>query len=309
LEAGQETLKMEQFELNQLITKEKDLYEPLTKQKGILLSSFMDPEVPPHISGDKHKITQVMGNLISNAIKFTSKGSVEIKVKKERDTMVKIEVSDTGIGIKGVDVNKLFNSFTQLDNSMAREHGGTGLGLVISRKLVTLLGGEIGVESKYGIGTTFWFTFPLIAKQQKEDLNNQQPNGVKETPTFKGCVLLVEDNVVNQKVQSMMLSKLGCTVDIACNGLDAYEKFLLNSDRYSIILMDIQMPVLDGVQAAAKIKSLGQKINPPIIGLSANAKEGAAEHYINQGLDDYLSKPVTLLMLSGMLEKWLQKNK
>jgi len=260
-------------------------------------------------------LRQILLNLIGNAVKFTDKGEVSLEVTQINETnegtILRFSVHDTGIGISEEAQNKLFQSFAQADASTTRKFGGTGLGLAICRKLVELMGGSIGVTSTLGKGSTFWFTLPFARhKQAAPPLNRPADavNGVHATPfsgTITGLrVLLVEDNKINQVVAVQLLKKFGCVVDTVDNGLKAMEARRQN--KYDIILMDCQMPEMDGYEATRKIRELELKSSLPpvrIVAMTAYAMQGDRERCLAAGMDDYISKPVDLGELKSALEK------
>lgn len=307
IEAGKIEIRPQIFNIYNLIHYLIKLFDAPLKQKMIEFNSYYDNAIPVFIKTDKNRVLQIASNLISNAIKFTPQGKIEIyfslvNKSPNGEMTIKIEVIDSGIGITKEDQAKLFKMFTQIDSSYSRNSDGSGLGLVISKELANLLGGEIGVISEKGTGSNFWFTFKAI-----EITDSQMTEQIEDTQKYENLnlninVLLAEDKFVNQKVVSMMLENAGCKVDIAQNGQEVIEKF--REDYYQIILMDIQMPIMDGVTA---MKILRRSYNnlPPIIAVSANAMEGDAEHYIKDGMDDYLAKPITRESLYEKIIKWL----
>lgn len=321
IEAGRMEIKNAPFKLTDLITKIHGLFLALCIQKGISFNIYLDKNMPDCLNSDPYRLSQVITNLTSNAIKFTSEGEVSLNFsldsvdENEKECMVKVLVKDTGIGIKAEDQSRLFKSFSQVDSSLSRSSDGTGLGLAISRNLVHLMGGEIGVESNPDVGSTFWFTFKAgycDSIPEKESVN-QTTNGERERLTGLN-VLLVEDKYVNQKVISLMLNELGCNVYLAANGLEAIEIFHKSKEPYQglpidniphidLIFMDIQMPVMDGITAVKNLREQYTAL-PPIIALSANAMAGDAERFIALGMDDYLSKPVFVEQLASVMLKW-----
>jgi len=311
LEAGRVTLENIDFDLHELIEDTVKSFEFKCKENGICLKHLIDNEIPRIVNGDPTRFRQVLLNLISNAIKFTPKGSIEVKAtlisRTKTSEKIKIEIIDTGLGISPEGVNKLFKSFSQVDASTTRTHGGTGLGLAISKNLVEMMDGEIGVISEKGKGSNFWFTtiFKKANNQTLQKLTTQNlttPKGTKENL----LILLAEDNVVNQKVASIHLEKLGHTVDVAANGKIAYEKFI--SKTYDIVLMDVQMPEIDGFTSTKMIRKYenDQQIieKTPIIAMTANAMLGDKEKCIEAGMDDYISKPFTAENLNKILIKY-----
>ncbi|MFW5707080.1 MAG: ATP-binding protein, partial [Bacteroidota bacterium] len=238
------------------------------------------------------RLLQVVINLVGNAIKFTPQGEVILRAslvsKKQDQLMMRFEVEDTGIGIDKDYISLLFDEFSQLDNSKTRKYEGTGLGLSISKKIVDLLGGEIGVESRKGQGSKFWFT--IATRETKGELVLNMPDKPKADFTPLGLkVLLVDDKIVNRKIAALILKKMGCETDTAVNGLEGVDKVIKN--HYDVVLMDIQMPVMDGITAMKAIRNSVKK-QPWIIGLSAEAMDGDAEKYMDQGMDDYIAKPI-----------------
>lgn len=303
LEAGKMHLSPTAFQLDGLIDEILKTYKTLAKDKGIQLKTEKSDSIPDIIITDRRRVMQVIVNLLRNAIKFTPQGSITIKteVMEQQGTALKLKfsVTDTGVGIEASDLDKLFQDFSQIDTPFSRDLEGTGLGLSISKKLVNLLGGEIGVESKSGKGSTFWFY--VIA-----DSELKQKEEIKEKPKtaeikFDCRILVAEDNLINQRAFSVMLKKVGCTVELASNGKEATEK--VQANNYDIIFMDIQMPEMDGFAAAAHIRKNGKKV-PPIIALSGNVIDIQSQNEEVKIMDDYLLKPIVSNDLVNMLKKW-----
>ena len=293
-------LKPENIDLSNLLERLISTFKAVAGQKGVKLNYLIADNVPVHVFIDGNRLLQILSNLVGNAIKFTNKGSVTVELKEYTKTedgyLYKIDVIDTGIGINEESQKKIFEEFFQLDYV----HGqGTGLGLTISKKLTWLLGGEISVVSKSGSGSTFSFTFKVAKIIPKSKGKNQSDNKGINKLNLK--VLMVEDNLVNQKVAGLMLKKLGCSYDIANNGIEALDIFA--EDKYDLILMDMQMPEMNGLETSQQLRKLHDKI-PPVIGLSANAFKNDIDMYLANGLDDYLSKPVVIHTLGKMLAKW-----
>ena len=304
LEAGKMKLRPTIFDIRDTHKKLKELFVPLIQQKNLGFNFYIEDNVPKYIKADESRLTQILTNLISNAITFTSEGKVELFVSLVNVDLIKVKVKDSGIGIPQKQQDKLFQKFFQLDTSSTRVHGGTGLGLAICQELAKLLKGNIGVESKTNLGSTFWFSFKFKTVSQesienKPDTEITRINKIK----FDATILLVEDKKVNQEVAKIILKNAGCKTELAENGQEALDKF--EENKYDIILMDVRMPIMDGVVATKLIKEKYKNI-PPIIGLSANAMEGDAKKYTDLGMDDYISKPVTYEGLITKLDKWLQ---
>jgi PAS domain S-box-containing protein len=303
LEAGKMRLTPIAFHWNALIEEIIKTYKALASEKNIHLITEFASVIPDVVITDRRRVMQVIVNLLRNAIKFTPQGSITIKseVMEQRGTALKLKVSviDTGVGIEESDINKLFKDFSQIDTPFSRDMEGTGLGLSISKKLVNLLGGEIGVESEVGKGSIFWFY--LIA-----DSEVKQVEFIKDKPKvaelkFDCNVLVAEDNLINQRAFSVMLKKVGCTVELASTGIEASEAAAAKD--YDIIFMDIQMPEMDGFTAAEHIRKNGKKV-PPIIALSGNVIDVQSQNEETKMMDDYLLKPIVSNDLVNMLRKW-----
>ena len=280
-------------------------------KKNLEFNFKIDDDVPCSLSGDSGRIRQVVTNLTHNAIKFTEKGKIDFHIivddESENSVKLKFEITDTGVGIPPEHIDDLFIPFTQVDGAMSRKYGGTGLGLAISRKIVELMGGNIGVQSRENEGSFFWFTI-VLEKQKK----TQSP--VKKSANINGDhidresveILLVEDNKTNQVVANSMLKKLGYRTDIAVNGFECIEA--LKQKNYSVVLMDCQMPDKDGFQTTEEIRSgTSGVINPGIIiiALTAHAMDGDREKCIKAGMNDYISKPIRIKEIDELLKRWI----
>lgn len=303
IEVGKLELRNEAFTITDILGSIKTLFEPKAKRKNLDLKLSFLINFQQKIEADKTRVEQILMNLLTNAIKYTEEGSIEIIVSdKEIDmytSLVKIEVKDTGMGIEEKNISKLFQKFEQLDQSYTRTTSGTGLGLYICKELSKLLGGSIGVESEAGKGSTFWFTF-----QAKKQLLNTYPSvrGVDYENVNLGMkVLIVDDKLINIKVIKLILESAGCDVDTAKNGLEAINIF--NPETHQFVFMDIMMPEMDGITAMNIIRDKFRK-TPPIVALTANAMEGDAKNYIDKGFTDYLAKPANRNNLINMLIKW-----
>lgn len=261
-------------------------------------------------------MSQVLINLVGNAIKFTEEGSITVKcelIKKQNDSvLLKFWIIDTGIGISEGNQRKLFLEYSQAEQSTSRKFGGTGLGLSISKQLVELMGGRVGFESKLGGGTSFWFTLnytlpdkPLESQSSdSQDVDSQA--SVDKAIIQKAHVLLVEDNPINQMVAKAMLIKLGCSVDVAVNGQQAIE--MLSHSFYDLVFMDMQMPVMDGLEATRILRSKdSSKRNQqiPIVAMTANALADSRKQCQEVGMNDFLTKPVKKSSVLEILERYL----
>jgi len=310
IEAGKLKLEYIPFDLKSLTKDLTVLLKQRADEREVVLAIEYDSEIPEIIKGDSVRIRQILTNLMTNAIKFTEKGTVTVKTilleKSKESVRIRLEVNDTGIGIAEKIQRKLFNSFTQADGSTTRKYGGTGLGLAIVRQLVTMMRGRLGVVSEEGKGACFWvevsFEIPLdvemsVAQQEKE----------KEVEFLEGHVLLVEDNPVNQIVATKMLEKAGLHLAVEKNGKDALNRLKQPHD-FDLVLMDCQMPVMDGYEATQELRAFEEKNSMhrlPVIAMTANAMQGDKEKCLAAGMDDYVSKPVNQQALKDTLAKWL----
>jgi signal transduction histidine kinase len=293
IESGQIQLENIEFSLSKIIDTIVKLLKFHADKKNIQLSVDIDKNIPNNLKGDPYRLNQILTNLVNNAIKFTEKGSVKIVVEPVNKSDDKVEllfkVIDTGIGISELGIQKLFKEFSQTETSTTRKYGGTGLGLAICKNLISLMDGEIGVNSKVKKGSEFWFKlkFNYMEKQKKEKqtANIEIPKDVK--------ILYAEDNPVNQRVTQLLLKKMGVKCDIAANGEKAVEMY--QEKDYELILMDMQMPVLDGVESAKKIREieLNNKSEKPvfIVAVTANSFSEDKQKCFEAGMNDFISKP------------------
>jgi signal transduction histidine kinase/ActR/RegA family two-component response regulator len=293
IEAGKVEINKKSFVFNDLIVQAVNTFQSLGGE-NLKFGYSVDERMPFLIKADWNRLLQIINNFISNSIKFTPSGKIHLHAElsdhfngTETAFKIKISVTDTGIGISPEKQKVLFKPFAQIHESDHREYEGTGLGLSICKELADLHGGEVGVISEELQGSTFWFTF--IADRSDNQLNLLNiPEIQPEAPIPSLRILLAEDKVINQKVIGLLLSSLGHTVEIASNGEMAVEKY--QPHQFDLILMDIQMPVMDGITATGILKQKFPEL-PPVVGLSANAFEGDREKYIRMGLDDYMTKP------------------
>ena len=311
IEAGKLEFEAIPFDLREIVNDVVVLHSLKAEQVGIYLNSEIDERIPENVVGDPTRIRQVLVNLISNAIKFTSEGGVTVrlrlKLKDENEALIRVEVIDTGIGVPTNKHQKLFLAFSQADGSTTRKHGGSGLGLAIVRQLVDMMHGKLGIDSEVGKGSKFWFVIPLgIAKEELE----KKEVVIKriEPLELEGRVLLVEDNPVNQMVARKMLEKLGLESALAENGQEALD--ILEREEFNVVLMDCQMPIMDGFEATRLWRTYENKSakgHLPIIAMTANVMEGDRELCLLSGMDDYLGKPVRQAELGALLQRWLNK--
>jgi len=313
MEAGKLELECAVFDPVRTLDSVISLLRVRARAKNLALEWKAASDVPHRVCGDAGRLRQVLMNLVGNAIKFTPSGSVEVTAAagdaNGKDPVLRFAVRDTGIGISSGGRSQLFQSFTQVDNSASRKHGGTGLGLVISRQLVELMGGEIGVESEPEKGSTFWFT-ARFRPAPEGALELQPPAETSEAPSRLRSrrILLAEDNPVNRTVALRILRPAGMAVDAVENGRQALE--VLSIRPYDVVLMDVQMPEMDGLQATAAIRRLqGATRRVPIIAMTANAMAGDRELCLEAGMDDYISKPVKPEELRRLVLRWLEQDR
>ena len=309
IEAGKMELRAAPLSLKKLIKKLKALFASRAATHLINLQFHLNKNIPKVIEADEMRLIQVISNLIANSIKFTPRGgSIDIALKlmadKNDDLLIRVDVRDSGIGIKKDDLEKLFTNFTQLDTSTTKSYAGTGLGLSISKQLVEIMGGKIGVTSNLGLGSTFWFSF--TAKRSYEKVVEQEEqkeikDGVKKFTDLIPSILVVDDNLVNRDVAGEILKKSGCRVDLASNGIEAVYKAKANN--YDIIFMDIQMPEMDGIEANKQIKGLKLKKQPLVVAMTAYSLKEDEERFLDAGLDEYLAKPIRANQLIGKVEQ------
>ena len=321
IDAGQMQFTSKTFEIGVVAEDVGNLLSPLAQKKDVALLVHVDPDLPKLMQGDPARLRQIMLNLVSNAIKFTDRGQVDLHVENNAtistgETNVSISVRDTGSGLSEPDLTTIFDSFTQIDGSYTRSHEGTGLGLSICKGLVEAMGGEIGVTSELGVGSTFWFTLRLAPAETREDQVDDKvdvipieidrskleirSNGPRNSPP---AVLVVDDNATNRLVAQKLLEKMGFGSVAVKDGREAVDYFKDFHPR--IILMDVSMPVMNGLEATGAIRKLENSADDPvaIIGLTANAVNGDEEICLNAGMDRYLSKPVTLDKLRAALSE------
>ncbi len=303
IEAGKMHLERVPVMLEQLVRDSVRLFQARAEAKGLRLTFHIAPETPAAVQGDRVRLRQILANFISNAIKFTERGEIQVLVSPSRayELGIWLGVRDTGIGIPPDRLTAIFEPFTQADSSTTRKYGGTGLGLTICKRLAEMMGGQIGVESELGVGSTFYVDLPLPTAELPDSQTGEMEAAEVLVPLGKR-VLLVEDNEVNRKVVLRLLEKLHLTVEVATNGIEAVQKATTNA--YDLILMDCQMPEMDGYEATRQLRAQGVRI--PIIALTANALQGDREQCLLAGMDDYLSKPIKPDELKRTLARWLQ---
>lgn len=316
IEAGRMQPEFVPFDPAATVKAVAELLAVRARGKGLELTCSLDPALPSTLFGDPGRLRQVLMNLVGNAVKFTERGTVRLRAELLQDASeavaVRFLIEDTGIGISPEQRSSLFQSFVQGDGSTTRKYGGTGLGLVISRQLVALMGGEIGFESEPGCGSTFWFVLPFQTHPGDAPSKKPQPAHTRLAPASptdgrsRGRILLVEDNVLNQKIALRMLEKAGYIAEAVNNGAEAVEA--CRRMQYDLVLMDVQMPEMDGFEATAALRRLdGPARRIPIVAMTANAMAGDRERCVAAGMDDYISKPVRSDELSAVVRRWVRQ--
>jgi PAS domain S-box-containing protein len=303
IEAGKMHLECVPVRLEDTVRETVRLFQARAESKGLQLAFQIAPETPAVVQGDPVRLRQILANFISNAIKFTEQGEIRVVVSPSRayEQGIYLGVRDTGIGIPPDRLTAIFEPFTQADSSTTRKYGGTGLGLTICKRLAEMMGGQIGVESELGVGSTFYVDLPLPTAELPDSQTGEMESAEVLVPPGKR-VLLVEDNEVNRKVALRLLEKLQLVVEVATNGVEAVQKATTNA--YDLILMDCQMPEMDGYEATRRLRAHG--VRTPIIALTANALQGDREQCLLAGMDDYLAKPIKPDELKRTLARWLQ---
>ncbi len=311
IEAGKLEIESIPFTLNEICEELNSLFLQRAEEKSIELYISCGEFAKTYLLSDPLRIKQIIFNLTSNALKFTEKGFIDINVlttKLDNDTIDCIfSIQDTGIGLSQDQMSRIFSAFTQADSSVTRKYGGTGLGLVISRSLAEMLGGKININSKINEGSTFSLVcnFPIAPEEAITKLNANENSQNKPLDNQSGYLLLVEDNEINQLIAIELLQDVGYTIDIAQNGQEALD--LLNQNIYDLVLMDIQMPIMDGLTAAKTIRQNPAFAKLPIIAMSAHAMSGDKEVSLAHGMNDHITKPIDPQKLYSTIEYWLGK--
>jgi len=311
IEAGRIELEQVAFDVHAIVHQVADILSSQARAKDLDFRCSIDPVAARQFLGDPSRLRQVLLNLAGNAVKFTAEGSVRIDIdvveSRRSHSTIRFSVTDTGIGIPRDHIPRLFQKFTQIDSSTTRKHGGTGLGLAISKQLVTLMGGTIGVESDDGQGSRFWFTVPLPSAMAEPMPPTEHKTDAPSPslPLRRGRVLVVEDNSVNQHVAGKLLRYLGIEADIVGDGEEAIAP--VESGRYDLVFMDVHMPVLDGFEATRAIRALpGTVRSIPVIAMTASAMTEDRDRCLDAGMNDFISKPISITALRTILARWLR---
>jgi PAS domain S-box-containing protein len=311
IEAGKIALEIRTFNLRQAVEEVAEVLGVQAREKRLDIRLNFSSKIPELLRGDLHRLRQVLTNLSANAVKFTAHGTITLEAKLESlcdaKARIRFSISDTGIGITPEQIGRLFSPFVQADESTTRRYGGTGLGLAISRQIVELMGGEIGVESREGSGSTFWFTAEFAEERRKTPREKLRQDAIP-VPAHGGAaqrggrILVAEDNATNREVIAAQLKKLGYAAEVVANGAEALDA--LQRNRYEMVLMDCQMPVMDGYEATRRIRA-SIHADIPVVALTASAMAPDRNGCLRAGMNDHLSKPVELSGLSEMLARWM----
>jgi CheY-like chemotaxis protein len=308
IEAGRLRLDPGDFDLPELIGQTCAVAALQIAERGLRLDQHIDPDLPRRMHGDSGRMRQILSNLLFNAAKFTTEGGISVRVTAAAGPSVRIEVTDTGIGIDPNVLADMFEPFTQADSSTTRVYGGTGLGLTIARELVTLMRGTIGARSEPGRGSTFWFELPLDAASSTVATVTASPPDAPPTTNSNASgpiVLVVEDNPVNQIVAVRNVERCGFRTEVANDGHEALTA--LEHTHYDAILMDCQMPIMNGYDTTIEIRrrEQGNGRHTPIIAMTASAMTGDRELCLQAGMDDYVTKPIAAPQLAQVLARWI----
>ncbi|HEU0187066.1 MAG TPA: CHASE domain-containing protein [Gallionellaceae bacterium] len=318
IEAGKLSMESIDFSIDSIFRKLTSLIADKAQAKGLKLRYEIDPAIAPCVRGDPLRLSQVLLNYLNNAIKFTQQGEIIVRARMEghagNSFLLRFEVQDSGIGMSQEVVTKLFQPFQQADSSITRRFGGTGLGLAISKRLANMMGGDVGVSSQPGVGSLFWATTrfevcqaPAICMTELPGAGQAQPAEQPAAAALAGArILLADDNPFNRQVACELLQDAGAQVGAASNGQEALD--LLRRQEFDCVLMDVQMPLMDGLEATRQIRSNAAWSNLPVLAMTANARAEDKEQCFAAGMDDFLTKPLLPALLYATVEKWLRRH-
>jgi PAS domain S-box-containing protein len=305
LEAGDLTLKPEAFDLRSWVGQAIRTVGESARAKGLRLEHIVDPRVPAYVWGDAARLEQVLGNLLDNAVKFTDEGGVAVAVTAAEGPdgrhVLRVGVVDSGVGVPPGLHHAIFEKYRQADGTAARPHGGAGLGLAVCRRLVALMGGQIGVESEGSGGSTFWFGVPLVAAEAPTHSTEAGETLGDPAADRAPLVLVAEDNALNQFIARRFLERAGCQVEVVANGIQAVEA--VRTRVYDAVFMDCQMPVLDGYEATRRIRASGEGGLVPIVAMTAHGLAGDRERCLAAGMSDYMTKPLSPESVAGVVRR------
>ena len=316
IEAGKMDVQEIEFPLEQVMQTLSAVVAQKAASRQLELAFDLDPALPPMLVGDPLRLGQVLINYTNNAIKFSERGRVEVRARMvdggAQHCLVRFEVSDQGIGLSEAEIAKLFVSFQQADASTTREYGGTGLGLAICKELAGLMGGDVGVDSEPGVGSTFWFTARLgvpagaaLLDQLGDAAAGLLAQG--DSPTLRAArILLVEDNTFNQQIAQELLEESGATVYLANNGVEALQ--ILEQAGFDCVLMDLQMPQMDGLEATRRIRATPRLAALPVLAMTATATTEMRMRCLDAGMNDFISKPIRPALMCQTIAAWLPRD-
>ena len=307
IEAGRLTLEHVVFDFHALLVSLRSSYAELARAKGLGFRLEVESGVPRWVDSDPVRVRQILANFVNNALKFTERGMIEVRVSVKGPGCVRMEVVDTGMGVPAGLLPRLFKPFSQADSSTTRQYGGTGLGLSICRQLAELMGGQVGVESRPGDGSCFWAEVPLPATTARRE---RHADSRALTDVLQGArILLAEDNMVNTLVAEAILKQWGAEVTTVANGAEAIEAVNREQGRFDAVLMDLQMPVLGGIDAAIVIRKKHGATKLPIIALTADVLVSERDAALRHGMNDFLSKPIDPDRLAQALARWVRRSR